>query len=342
MVDETLALVGVTLCDFTLVTERLANPSDIIYVNSGSIKVSTGGHPLNVSVDLVRLGMDGSKIKVIGSVGNDLCGGYVVSTLRSYGIDTRWVHVVEGQETGKDVIIVIDGEDRRFHVDLGANLQLSAEHVIKALSAIRPTLFHAAVGMLRATDESLQDVLKTAREVGAVTFIDIGVATRPSGSWEFLREVIKEGLVDIFHANLYESRKVLGLNNLDEITHFLLRSGVRAVLITEGETGAVFATNNFIIRQPSFKVRVVDPTGAGDAFQAGFLYYIFSGGRPRESLEAMEKDPEKAAKALAYSQAAGAACVTAPGATEAVTGDNVKRILAEQLNVILKETVVIS
>ena len=338
MPDDVLALAGVAVCDFTLVTERLANPSDIVYVGRGNIKVSIGGHPLNISIDLVKLGIDGSKVKVVASVGNDLCGGYIINTLKSYGIDTRWVHVAEDQETGKDMIIVIDGEDRRFHVDLGANLQLSAEHVIRALSEIKPSLFHVAVGLLKATDEALRDVLKAARNEGAITFVDVGVATRPSGDWEFLRESIKEGLVDVFHANSYEIRKVLGLTDLKEAIRLLLESGVRVVLITEGERGALLASTDFVVRQPSFKVRVVDPTGAGDAFQAGFLYYVFSGGRPKDNLERLERDPKEAAKALAYSQAVGAACVTAPGTTEAVTRDNVKKILAEQLDIVLKET----
>ena len=338
MPGDVLALTGVAVCDFTLVTERLANPSDVVYVSQGSIKVGIGGHPLNISIDLAKLGMDGSKVKVVASVGNDLCGGYIINTLKSYGIDTRWIHVAEDQETGKDMIIVIDGEDRRFHVDLGANLRLSAEHLINALGEIKPSLLHVAVGLLRATDESLRDVLKAARDEGALTFVDVGVATRPSGGWEFLRESIEEGLVDIFHANSYETSKVLGLANLNEAIRFLLESGVRIVLITEGERGALLASTNFVVRQPPFKVRVVDPTGAGDAFQAGFLYYAFSGGRPKDNLERLERDPKEAAKALAYSQAVGAACVTAPGTTEAVTRNNVEKILAAQLDAVLKET----
>lgn len=338
MSNSTLALVGDAVCDFTLITEKLADPSDIIYVDKGNIKISIGGHPLNISIDLVKLGMVGNKVKILVSVGNDLCGSYIISTLKSYGIDTRWIHVAENQETGKDVIIVINGEDRRFHVDLGANLQLSAKNVIRALGEIRPALLHVTVGVIKAIDESLQDVLEAARNEGALTFVDIGVATRPSGGWEFFRESIKEGLIDIFHANSYETRKVLGFSDLNEVIHLLLRSGVRVVLITEGERGAMLATNSFLIRQPPFRVRVVDPTGAGDAFQAGFLYYISSERQPQESLELLENDPKEAARALAYSQATGAACVTAPGTTEAVTSNKVKEILAGQLDIVLKET----
>lgn len=325
------------MCDFTLVTDRLAEPSDIVYVDGG-IKVSTGGHPVNISIDLVKLGMQGDKIKVVTSIGRDLCGDFVLSVLGDFGIDTRWVQVIENKETGKNVIIVIKGQDRRFHDDLGASSDLSPRHVLAAMDYVRPDLIHWAVGLQKEADDSLPTILRAAKDLSAVTFIDIGVATRPKGDWEFLQRALSEGLVDIFHANSYELRKVTGLNDVGKAIDFLLRSGVRVVLLTEGERGALLATNDFTVNQPPFAVPVVDPTGAGDAFQAGFIFYLYRKGAPGLALRSIETTQEEAAKALLYAQAAGASCVTAPGATEAVTKVNVERLLDEQGDDILRRT----
>ncbi|MGC9071961.1 MAG: carbohydrate kinase family protein [Acidilobus sp.] len=335
-----IALVGLSVCDFVMSVDRLASPSDIIYLEGG-LKLSTGGHPINIAIDLMKLGTLGTPVSVITAVGKDMCGSFIVGELSGRGVNTQYIQVVDGSETGKDFIISLKGEDRRFHVELGANRLLSPEHVINSIKSLKPEVIHIAIGALSDVDEQLSEILGVAKEQGSITFVDIGVAARPSGGWDFLYDVLKNGLVDVFHANAYEILKVFGMNS-DELVLTLVRSNLRVALITEGDKGASLTTNEFTVRQPPFTVDVVDPTGAGDAFQAGFLSYLITRyADVAKGLNSIEKDPEAASLALAYSQATGAACVRAPGATEGVTKSNVEMILRSQLNDILSRTIVI-
>ena len=144
--------------------------------------------------------------------------------------------------------------------------------------------------------------------------------------WRRLRESLP--LVDILHCNGYEGEALTGETDPAASARILIREGVRLCLITLGPEGLVAAWGDTGLRMPAFEVDEVDQTGAGDAFCAGLIDALLNGGITKGSLQTVSHGAMK--PVLLRGSAAGAACVTAPGATTAVTRENVEALIKEQ------------
>lgn len=305
----------------------IAKPGGLVWAPRG-IVISIGGHPANVSIDLVRLGLPRGEVSLIGPVGRDPLGAFIHETLRAHGIDAR-LQVVEEAETCKDMILVVKGEDRRFHVDIGANPYLRTSLVKDALRADGPLLFYVgAAGLLGGFDDELPQTLAYARQLGALTFVDV---VRPYGKgWEFLRAALPQ--VDLFHCNLDEAKGITGRATPEEAAEALLEGGVGVPVVTRGSEGGLLASGQFEVRYPPFNVDVVDPTGAGDAFCAGIILKLLGARSPASDrlLPPGKLEPEAWAGILAFAAACGAVCCTAEGTTTSVTRENVEKLLSVQ------------
>ena len=336
LVGARVMLVGVSVCDIVLVTPKLSEPGGIVYLERG-VTISLGGHPCNIGVNLAKLGYNPREVFVVSAIGDDFCGLFLEQELSKYNLQLRFTKL-RGVGSTKNVIVVVGNEDRRFHVEMGASALLPPSHVLSVLEEVKPHLLHLAAGVISRVDEDLTTVLSRARSLGVVTFVDVGAA-KPHGrdSWDFLLSALN--YVDIFHCNTHELRSFLGTVEVLEGVKEILSRGVKVVLVTEGERGAYVAKDNYALHQEAFKVTPVDPTGAGDAFQAGFIYKLAElHGEKLNSKVLEDLDANTLAQLLLYAQAAGAACVTAPGTTTAVTRENVERLIQEQGNRVLKST----
>lgn len=332
-----IVLTGVAVCDIIITgLDRIAEPGDIVYV-SGSSSIEIGGHPCNISIDLTKMGYRASDIIAVSAVGDDLCGEFILNTLRRHGVVVEF-QVERGVSSNKNVILVVKNEDRRFHVDVGATNRLSTVHVIDVIKRYRPRVFYIAPGLLGDVDNSLEHILRVSKSYGAVNIIDIAAA-KPFGknSWDFLISSLNN--VDVFHGNLYEVKQVFGIDDVIKAMRAILGFGVKIALITVGERGAYLAKDDYIVYQPAFSVKVVDPTGAGDAFQAGFIYRLAD--LLGENLESDNLDRlglEELKQILLWAQASGASCVTGIGTTISVSRENIEYLISSQGEKILKST----
>ena len=309
---------GSFMCDIiTADLPRLGDPGDLIYAPRG-IRLHPGGHAANVAMDLAQLGEAG--IAVAGSLGEDLFGDFMEDQLTERGVEVHLQRVADAP-TSKNVVLVVKGEDRRFYAELATNTMLSPEHVASALGATGPEiLYQGTVGGLRYIDPVLDQVLERAREGGALTFVDVVDPTQ--GAWRNLRGSLH--LVDLLHCNLRESEKLTGEGDPSRAADALARGGVRLAMVTMGSRGLIASTGESRLKVPAFDVDTLDTTGAGDAFCAGVISSILGSG---SSLPASETE---LTEALIKGAAAGAACVTATGATTAVTEENARSLIAEK------------
>jgi len=305
----------------------IAKPGELVYAPRG-IRISIGGHPANVSIDLIKLGLPRGEISLVGPVGKDPLGDFIAETLRRHGVKVR-LQVVEQAGTCKDMILVVKGEDRRFHVDIGANPYLDTALVREALRTEKPLLFYVgASGLLGRFDDELPGTLAYARGLGALTFLDI---VQPYGKgWEYLRDAFPG--IDLFHCNLDEAKAITGQATLEDATAALVKSGVGVAIVTMGDKGGLLASRRCKVGYPAFQVDAIEPTGAGDAFCAGVVLKLLEAKQPGSGRlsppSAMEA--EAWGSVLAFGAAAGAVCCTAEGTTTAVSRENVERLLAEQ------------
>ena len=310
------------MCDIVAADlPRISEPGELVYA-PGGIELHVGGHAANVAIDLSKLGQTG--VAAAGGVGEDPLGAFIVTELEGQGVEVH-AETPAGFHTAKNLALIVKGEDRRFHAELSANTMLSPGHVLRAIEETRPKAFYqGTVGGMRLIDGRLDEVLGGARGLGCVTAVDVVMPYE--GGWRRLEETLP--IVDVFHCNEREGAAFTGEDDPIAASECILRMGVGLCLITMGPWGLVAANMEARLRMPAFKVDAVDPTGAGDAFCAGVISAILESGMDRDGLARAPGDALR--RILLDGAAAGAACVSAPGATTAVSREAVDILLAEQ------------
>jgi sugar/nucleoside kinase (ribokinase family) len=312
---------------------KVSDPGELTYVPRG-IEMHIGGHPGNVSINLRKLGLKSGEVSIVAAVGQDMFGEFLNNVLETNGIVTH-LQRVPHVGTSKNMALIVAGEDHRFHVDIGANWHLSPKHVLSVLEEEKPLIFYVGgVGFTGNFDEDLTWVLKRAKQLGCLTFVD-PVAPYKHG-WDFLATHLK--WTDIFHCNRDEAQSITGKHDPEEAARSLANMGVKLTIISMGKEGLIAKAQNKIIKIPAFKVPVVDPTGAGDALCAGVLRGLLRTMTIRKR-ELTDLSTDELVQILIEGSAAGAVCVTKVGTTTAVTESHVKRILEKQAPQLLKTCV---
>jgi len=301
--------------------ERLARPGELAFC---SVRTSLGGHACNVSVDLARLGFPKSRLRVVFPAGRDLFGDFLVRGLKQQGLRVEPV-IAEHAPTSLDLILVARGEDRRYHADPGANVEMSAAPVLALLEKHKPLIYYAGgVGLLGRFDAGLAEVLRRANKLGALTFVD--VVSPYKKSWGFLRKALP--WTDFFHCNADEAESLVGETEPGKAADKIRRLGAKAVFLTLGGEGALANVPGALIRVPAFSVLVKDPTGAGDAFSAGLILRTY---RAIERGKLPERfSPGDWLDILFYASACGAVCTTGIGTTAAVDAKKVEDLVRRQ------------
>jgi len=327
---------GILVADiFAADLPRISDPGELTFAPKG-IDMHVGGHSANVSINLRKMGLLKGEVSTVGAIGKDLFGDFVESTLAKHGVLTH-LQRVPGIGTSKDLILVVKGEDRRYHVDLGANLHLDPDIVRSVTLEERPAMVYiGGAGILGKFDEKLADILQASRIHNSANFVDPVVPY--SGNWDPLIRACQ--WVDIFHCNSAEASSMTGHEDPGKAADALLKRGIGLVIISMGERGLIAKSRRLTLQMPAMKVAMLDPSGAGDAFCSGVIY-----GLVKKSGSAPGKVGDLSSKAicdvLLEGTAAGAACVTAVGTTTAISRENVDRLLKEQGSRIQKSTVIV-
>ena len=260
----------------------------------------TGGCAVNTATALARLG---TPVEVMGRVGPDAFGDFLLDELHGRGIGVG--SVSRDPETGTSATMVMvdaDGE-RRFVHYIGANARLTLEDIQWDVIE-RASIVHLAGALVLPGLDGppTAELLRKARSMGVTTALD--TVWDDTGRWMQLLEPCLPH-VDYFVPSLEEARALTGQDNPEDIGRALLEHGVGTVGLKMGAAGClVMADTGESLRMPAFEVDVLDATGAGDAFAAGFIAGVWHGW----TLE----DTARLANAV------GALCVTGLGAAGGV------------------------
>ena len=305
---------------------HIGPPGSLTYAPQG-IMLSPGGHSANVAIDLAQLGL--RSVHAVGSIGNDMMGGFMVDQLVSRGVK---VHA-ERQEstTAKNVALLVKGEDRRFIAELTANSMLTTGFLLDAIELVSPRVFYqGTLGGLPDIENNISKVLARAHEEGALTFLDV---IMPTNGWDYLEEAFPH--VDIFHCNVQEGTALTGLTDPGAMVDYLMGKGVKLVLISDGGDGVTAGIDDIRVFMPAFAVPQEDATGTGDALCAGIINAIIGKGLGLDQIN----DPDLLVDLLLAGQATGAACVTGVGATTNVRPGIIEGIM-ECRELVLRDMVV--
>jgi sugar/nucleoside kinase (ribokinase family) len=269
-------------------------------VMADELPLSIGGNAANVSINLARLGV---KVGVAGCVGRDVFGQFALETLKAGGVDVRGVRTLDGVATPATLIVNVKGEDRRFIHAAGANAVMTADDIPADL-VVRCKVFYVGGYLLMPALErpgTLVELFRRARAAGIKTVLDV-VVPGPGDHWHKFEEILTE--TDVFLPNADEAELITGLADPLAQADRFRAAGVRTVVITQGEQGTLLVEDNRRLHAGVYPTTFVGGTGAGDAFDAGFIAGMLAG--------------EDSAGCLRWGSALGASCVRSVSATASV------------------------
>ncbi len=263
------------------------------------VELHTGGCANNTAIGLARLGISTG---VMGKVGKDGFGDFILQKLKAEGVNTSGMKRDEKVNTSFTfVMIAPDGERSFFHY-IGTNARLSLNDIDLDVVKKVKILHIAGSNLMPGFDgKPTARLLKKAKDFSVTTSLD--TAWNSTIDWF---KTIKPSLpfIDIFLPSIEEAKMITGKKEPEDIADFLLFHGVKTVGLKMGTKGSYIATNHKRHFIPPFKVKTVDATGAGDAFVAGFLTGVVKGW-----------DVERCGR---LGNAVGACCVQAIGCTQGI------------------------
>jgi fructokinase len=280
-----------------------------------SFTARPGGAPANVAVATSRLR---SKASFIGSVGEDLFGDFILQALRIEGVDVSAVRRCEPPTRTSlafvDVTASGDSSFTFYRSDPAADELLSPEDVSpEALSGASFVTFGSIPLRREPARSAVYRAVELAEELGVSIAFDVNLRQHLWDNVESAREAVYP-LIEYSHIVKLsddELEPLLDTTDAEEAARMLLERGVSLVFVTFGKSGAFYASQQFEGRVPTFEVKTVDPTGAGDAFLAASLVCLS---------EDTVWDETRVREAARYGAAAGALACTAYGAMQALPG----------------------
>ena len=242
------------------------------------IRITVAGTAAGTSVDLAKLG---AKVVAMGAVGTDELGNFLVNTMQNYGIDTTNLVRKAGVQSSATMLpIRPNGERPALHVP-GANGEMTLADVNWEVIKAAQYLHMGGTSLMPKFDgQPTMELLKFAHQHGVVTSFDLVAVERPD-----LLDLIEPCLpyIDYFMPSLDEAQMMMRLaghsyQSRQDVIDFFLDRGAKHTVLKMGAQGSSIAAKAFgEIRLPAFKVAVVDTTGCGDAYCAGFIYGLSQG-----------------------------------------------------------------
>jgi sugar/nucleoside kinase (ribokinase family) len=222
-----------------------------------------------------RLGL---KVAFIGVCGDDVFGRFMLEEMRTRGVDISNVILLPDGHTGLSVILN-RGNDRAILTLSGLVSALKAEDVTDSLLHQTRHLHVASYFLQTSLQSALPDLFARARSIGLTTSLDTN--WDPSGQWRGFNELLR--LTDIFLPNENEALALSGTSTLEAAVQILSQKS-QIVVIKCGRDGALASQGDKTVHAPALTVQVVDTVGAGDSFDAGFLYGWLNGWTIEKSL----------------------------------------------------------
>ncbi|MBI2427105.1 MAG: carbohydrate kinase family protein [Candidatus Kerfeldbacteria bacterium] len=228
------------------------------------LRVDIGGGATNASVTFANLGF---KAGVFSYVGNDLEGQYIINGMAEYGVETRLLRVHPKLQTGRSIILMTASGDRTVLTYRGASGEFSARHIHESTFQTKWIYLTSVGGNL----SFIRSLLQFARAH------EIRVAWNP-GSEELAAGLKKLGSlmrnVDVVILNTEEAAALAScsVTNVKTMLRVLEKYPRVAVTISASKKGAYVASDGRrVFAKAIASVKVVNTTGAGDAFGSGFV-----------------------------------------------------------------------
>jgi sugar/nucleoside kinase (ribokinase family) len=263
---------GMTKGGMALIDEARATA---IYRDMGPATEMSGGSAANTIVGVANLG---ARAAYVGKVKDDQIGHLYTHDIRAAGVAFQTKPATDGPATGCSYILVTPDGERTMNTYLGAAQELMPGDIDAAQVAASTIVY--LEGYLWDPKNAKDAFLKAstiAHEAGrqvALTLSDSFCVDRYRG--EFL-ELMRKRTVDLIFANEAELHSLYQTSDFDTALK-QLRADVNLGVVTRSEKGCIVASKEGVTAVPAFPIdKMVDTTGAGDLFAAGFLFGLVRG-----------------------------------------------------------------
>lgn len=244
-------------------------------ISSDALHIFPGGKGLNQSVALGRAGVT---VSHAGAVGKD--GDFLLELLKESCVDTKYIQVLEGIQTGTAIIQNDKSGDNCIILYSGANHQITKEQIANTISDFEKGDFL----VLQNEINGMESIMRVAEEKG------LKIVLNPSPMNEKILELPLQ-YVDYFVLNEVEAAQILGLDNISEkdgekFVRELHDAYPRAkIVLTLGAEGSIYFDGEKLYRQRAYKTEVVDTTAAGDTFSGFFIAGILRGDTVEQAMD---------------------------------------------------------
>jgi sugar/nucleoside kinase (ribokinase family) len=243
--------------------------ADTLYAAMGTAREISGGSAANSMAGIAALG---GRAAFIGQIAGDQLGDIFTHDMRALGVQFDTPPLVGGLPTGRCLILVTEDGQRTMNTSPGASHQLSPDVLDEALIASAAILY--LEGYLWGPElprAAMQRAVQIAHDAGRQVAFTLSESVCIAGRKEGFAAMIDSGRIDLLFANEDEALQLTGAADLraalDELS-----AKVGTLVVTRGAAGAMAVENGQRAQVPAFQVKkVVDTTGAGDLFAAGFL-----------------------------------------------------------------------
>ncbi len=239
-----------------------------------NISYRVGGNLANLAFPLKKLEVDPI---VIGNVGNDINGRFILNELNNSGISTSLIKIEEKTTTSTTISLVREDGERTLITYSGQLSFISKKFISDYTDKIQKNSIVMLCSLFQFPNLKIIDVahlFRILKKKDCVTLLDTG--WDPKGWSRKTISDIKKLLkfVDYFLPNLDEARVITGCRYEKKILKYLKNLGTENIITKKGLRGSIAMLNNKIIENSSYPSKCIDATGAGDAFNAGIIYCL--------------------------------------------------------------------
>jgi sugar/nucleoside kinase (ribokinase family) len=233
--------------------EQLVEHADLVIGGSGAI----------AACGAARLGL---RVAFAGVVGDDVFGRFMRDALASAGIDVRGIVVDPDRPTSLSVVLS-KGDDRAILTAPGTIGALRGKDIHPDLVQSARHVHVSSYFLQTSLAPDLPELFRTAHEASASTSLDPN--WDPAEEWDSGMLSLLS-VTDCFFPNSVEARSITGIDDIDVAAEALAERGT-VVAVKFGQGGGLAVWGDEVVRSESIPADVVDTTGAGDSFDAGFI-----------------------------------------------------------------------
>lgn len=229
------------------------------------IRLTVAGTAGGTAIDLAKLGLC---CQAVGAVGSDEKADFVLNRMQQFDIDCDLMQRLDGVETSATILNVRPNGERPALHCRGASdhFDIDAATLPRVLDC--RFLHLGGTGLLAKLDgDPSRKLLQAGQEAGCVTTWDL-VGAGPD-TWKFVEPLLPH--IDFFIPSIEEAEILSGLDGVEENIKFFQSRGVKCPVLTMGGDGSMIAMGDERIHVPAYSIDVIDTTGCGDAYTAGFI-----------------------------------------------------------------------